>query len=106
MITVTEAAKTELASFFEARDKSPVRIYLQSSCGGAMLRLALDEENPEEDKAFEVEGYRFLVEKDLAEIALPIQVDFTDYGFMVTSDTLAEHMPAGNCSGSCSSCEH
>lgn len=42
--------------------------------------MALDEP-VETDKTFEIDGYKFIVNKDFLEKAQPIKVDFHMYGF-------------------------
>ena len=42
--------------------------------------MALDESN-DNDKVFDVEGFSYIVNKDLLEKATPIKVDFSNYGF-------------------------
>lgn len=46
--------------------------------------MALDEPN-DKDEEFEVEGYKYIVEKDFLERAQPIKVDFHMYGFKLES---------------------
>ena len=103
MVNVTEAALEELKSFFKDKELSPVRIYLQSGCGGAMLRLAMDPAG-EDDQTVDVEGFTFVMEKELAEKMNPVDIDFMEYGFKVTSEGLAEMQTSGcsGCSGGCS----
>lgn len=42
--------------------------------------MALDESN-ENDEVFDVEGFSYIVNKNLLEKATPIKVDFSNYGF-------------------------
>ena len=42
--------------------------------------MALDEPNDNDD-SFEVEGFKYIVNKDFMEKAQPIKVDFHMYGF-------------------------
>jgi Fe-S cluster assembly iron-binding protein IscA len=34
MITVTQAAQEEVAKYFDGKEKSPVRLFITSGCGG------------------------------------------------------------------------
>jgi len=61
--------------------------------------LALDEPK-ENDETFDVDGYTFLVEKELMAKAQPIHVELTYMGFQVVSSL---ELGGGSCSGSCSS---
>jgi len=61
--------------------------------------LALDEPKDNDD-SFDVEGYTFLVEKDLMAKAQPITVDLTYMGFQVQSNL---ELGGGGCGSSCSS---
>lgn len=61
--------------------------------------MALDEPS-EADEVVSVEGFKFVVERDLLSRAKPIKVDMSYLGFQVTSA-----MPLsgkGGCGGSCS----
>jgi hypothetical protein len=62
------------------------------------LALALDEPK-EQDEKYEIDGYTFLVDKDLLEKAKPIKVDFLINGFKL--DCGLDFGPAAGCS-SCS----
>ena len=44
MINITESAKQELTTYFEGKDKAPLRIHLaDGGCSGMRLSIALDE---------------------------------------------------------------
>jgi hypothetical protein len=65
--------------------------------------MALDEPR-ETDQVFNVNGFKFLVDKDFYEKAKPVKVDFMGYGFRISSNL---QLGAGGCGG-CgegSSCE-
>ncbi len=65
--------------------------------------MALDEPK-EADDVYEIDGFKYLVNKDFMEKAKPIKVDFQEVGFKLTSNL---HLNAG-CGGSCASdsCGH
>ena len=46
--------------------------------------MALDEPKVE-DKAFDIDGFKYLVNNDFLEKAKPIKVDFMQFGFKITS---------------------
>jgi hypothetical protein len=58
--------------------------------------MALDEPN-EKDQEFDIDGYKYIVEKDFLERAQPIKVDFQMYGFKLESGT--DFGAGSGCSG-------
>ena len=68
--------------------------------------MALDEPNSN-DKIHEIDGFKYIVNKDLLEKAQTIKVDFLEVGFKLTSnlDFDASASACGSCSttGSCCS---
>ncbi len=102
MFSVTDRAKAQLDSYFEGKEKSPIRIFLSSGgCSGPRLSLALDDAKDTDD-VFPVEGYSFIVEKELMAKAAPMAVDLSPMGFEITSSLELGGGGCG-CSGSCSS---
>lgn len=65
--------------------------------------MALDEPR-ETDQVFNVNGFKFIVDKDFFEKAKPVKVDFMGYGFRISSNL---QLGAGGCGSGCSggSCE-
>jgi iron-sulfur cluster assembly protein len=65
--------------------------------------MALDEPR-ETDQVFNVNGFKFIVDKDFYEKAKPVKVDFMGYGFRISSNL---QLGASGCGGGCSggSCE-
>ncbi len=47
--------------------------------------MALDE-SKDSDQVYEVEGYKYIVDKDFMEKAKPVRVDFSEYGFKLSSN--------------------
>jgi len=85
MLTISDSAKAQIDAFFADKPKSPIRIYLSSGgCAGPRLGLAMDEKN-DADEVFDVQGYTFLVEKELCEKGKPFAIDMTHMGFEVQS---------------------
>jgi Fe-S cluster assembly iron-binding protein IscA len=101
MITLTEAAKKQLDSYFVDKPKAPIRIYLsEGGCSGPRLALAMDEKG-DADESFDVYGYTFLVEKELLGKGQPFTVDLGYMGFQIHSSM---ELGGGGCSsGSCAS---
>jgi Fe-S cluster assembly iron-binding protein IscA len=66
------------------------------------LALALDEPR-DNDEVFDIDDFKFLVDKSFMEKAKPIKVDFIDYGFRLSS-SLKLQAGCGGCGGdtSCS----
>ena len=67
--------------------------------------MALDEPK-DTDQVYEVEGFKYLINKDFLGKAQPIKVDFLEYGFKLSSNL--EFQAGGGCSscgtsGSCGS---
>lgn len=100
MFSLTERAKTQLERYFAEQEKSPIRVYMAAGWGGPRLALALDEQR-ENDKVFDVDGFTFLVEESLFDSAAPITVDLNEMGFIVRSKLPMD--ASGGCS-SCTSC--
>jgi len=100
MLKVTEKAQEQIALFFKENEVKPIRLFLNSGCGGSQIALALDRKQPE-DETFEFAGIQFLVDKDFLSQAQPIEIDFTEQGFKVSSSLQL----ACGCSG-CGSSDH
>lgn len=61
--------------------------------------MALDEPK-DNDSVYEIEGFKYLVDKVFLEKAQPIKVDFLEYGFKLSSNL--EFQSGAGCQG-CSS---
>ena len=97
MISLSDAAKTQLDAYFEGKDKAPIRVFLSGGCCGPKLSLALDEVR-DGDESFEAGGYTLLAEKALLAASGKISIDMTEYGFSVESEN-----ELGGGGGSCGS---
>ena len=96
MINITESAKQELTTYFEGKDKAPLRIHLaDGGCSGMRLSIALDELR-DGDKSFESEGFTFVIQPDLAEQTGKVTIDMTQYGFSIDSENMVGS--GGGCS--------
>lgn len=99
MLELSQSAREELEAYFEDRgEKSPVRIFLTGSCAGARLTLALDEPDAG-DQTFELDGFTFLVSKDLLELTGNINIDLGPVGFEIMTEIPLELESGGGCSG-------
>ena len=65
------------------------------------MAMALDEPK-ESDDVYDVNGFQFIMDKDFAEKAKPVTVDFLGYGFKISSSI--DFGPASACSGCGSTC--
>ena len=61
--------------------------------------MALDEPK-DTDSVHEIGGYQFLVDKVFLEQAKPVKVDFTNFGFSITSSIELGQGGCSGCSGS------
>ncbi len=104
MVEVTEAASKQIAEYFTDKDPVPVRIFVNSGgWGGPSLAMALDEAK-DTDEVYEIDGFKYVVDKEFLKEATPIKVDFLETGFKVTS-SINFDSACGSCSteGSCCS---
>ena len=60
------------------------------------MALALDELK-DTDTVFDVEGFQYIADKDFIEKATPVKIDFSEYGFKLTSGL--DLGAGGGCSG-------
>ena len=95
MLNVTQNARAEITRYFEGKEIQPIRIFLQQGCGGPHFAMALDAPR-DEDKTFSLDGFTYVVEKELLIKAQPIEVDFNARGFAITSS-----LELGGCGGGC-----
>jgi len=65
--------------------------------------MALDEPKDADD-VYEIDGFKYLVNKDFIEKAKSIKVDFQEVGFKLTSNLRLDSGCGGSCSSS--SCGH
>jgi Fe-S cluster assembly iron-binding protein IscA len=99
MLTLTDAAKTQVFEYFKDNDIKPVRVFLNSGCGGQQLALAVDEQQSG-DTVHTFGELTFLVEQSLMDKAEPITIDFDMQGFTIDSKL---ELSQGGCSGCASS---
>ncbi|MEF2146517.1 MAG: IscA/HesB family protein [Desulfovibrionaceae bacterium] len=98
MLTLTDAALTELKKYFESNELQPVRVFLaQGGCSGPQLALGLDEKR-DGDEAYDFDGGISLVmDGELMAEAKPVTIDMGPMGF-----TIGSSLPVntGGCCGS------
>ena len=95
MLEITKSATDKIAEYLKDREVTPIRIFLNAGgCGGPSLAMALDELR-DTDNVFEIDGFKFVVDKEFMKEAEPIKVDFTGFGFQFDCALEFE----GGCSG-------
>ena len=60
------------------------------------MAMALDEPR-DSDEIYDIDGFRYIIDKDFGEKAQPIKVDFMGMGFKL--DCGLDFGPAGGCAG-------
>lgn len=107
MVELTEGAKKELDAYFEGKEKGVIRIYLMpGGCSGPRLGLALDEPGDDDDTV-EADGYKFCINKKLAEETGKLSIEVGPLGFMVNSEKPLPQPEGGSaCGGCCGGCGH
>ena len=103
MIEVTDSAKEQIDGYFQGKEPTPVRIFLNSGgWGGPSLAMALDEPKDTDD-TFEVKGLTFVVDKTFMENAKTVKIDFTGMGFNLDSNIDLGESGCSSCgTGTCS----
>ena len=89
MIEMTPEASQALKTVMAEKNlEPPIRIFMQSGCGGAQLALGVDQAR-EGDEQYAVDGVDFVVQKELSETVGDMKLDFineeTQQGFMLSS---------------------
>jgi len=85
MINVSKPAQEQVRMYFEGKEITPIRIFLNSAgCGGPSLAMALDEKK-ETDAVFTFDEVEYIMDKNLLEKASPVDVDFAGTGFRLES---------------------
>ncbi len=84
MLEITKSATDKIAEYLKDREVTPpIRIFLNAGgCGGPSIDMALDEPR-DTDNVFEIDGFKFIVDKEFMKEAEPIKVDFTGFGFQI-----------------------
>jgi iron-sulfur cluster assembly protein len=95
MLEITNLATDKLNEYFKDKERKPIRIFLNSGgCGGPSLALALDEQKNTDD-VFDIDGFKYIVDKELMKEAEPIKVDFAHFGFQLDCSLEFEEGCAG-----------
>lgn len=103
-VSLTPEAKKELDAYFEGKEKGDIRIFMApGGCSGPRLVLALDEPK-DEDEVLDVDGYKFCIDKNLANDTGDIRIELNDMGFMVIPEKPLPQPAGGGCGGCCGGC--
>ena len=109
MITLSESASKELASFFASHDdaKKSIRVFFApGGCCGPVASMALDDAS-DSDETEVLDGITFCMQKDFYEKVGAVSVDLGYMGFSITTERpFADpgQSSCSSCGGSCSSC--
>lgn len=105
MLELKDNARKELEAYFEGKERGVIRIYLApGGCSGPRLALGLDESTPD-DVVEETGGFKFCVNKQLAEQIGSCTIDLDNMGFVVTPENPLPQPAGGSaCGGCCGGC--
>ena len=81
MLEITKSATEKIAEYLKDKEVTPIRIFLNTGgCGGPSLAMALDEVKDTDD-VFDIDGFKYIVDKEFMKEAESIKVDFSGFGF-------------------------
>ena len=76
MIEITKSAIEKISDYFKDKEVKPIRIFLHAG-GCATPSLAIDVGEPRvTDCAYDINGFKFVIDKDFLKEAKPIKVDY------------------------------
>ena len=83
MLEITKSATEKIAEYLKDKEVTPIRIFLNTGgCGGPSLAMALDEPKDTDD-VFDIDGFKYIIDKEFMKEAEPIKVDFSGFGFQI-----------------------
>lgn len=114
-LIVTEKATKLLEEHFNGKERSPIRLFVKlGGCGIRSFGVAL-ESVKRSDTIFEIDGFRYVINRVLLKSVQPITVDSDGFGFRISGRGIAPHHGCGNCGymcgdgsrclGNCKSCK-
>ena len=81
MVEVTKSATDKVAEYFKDKPVKPIRIFLHED-GCAPSSLAIDVDEPRvTDCAYDIDGFKFIIDEGFLREAQPIKIDYTRSGF-------------------------
>lgn len=101
MIEVTEKATRLVESYFTTKEKQPIRIFVKiGGCGIRTLGIAL-EPATELDQVFSIDGFEYVVDRQLVQRIRPIIVDSDGVKFLLSANGVNSTTGCGTCSFMC-----
>ena len=83
MLEIKKSATEKIAEYLKDKEVTPIRIFLNAGgCGGPSLAMALDEPKDTDD-VFDIDGFKYIVDKEFMKEAESIKVDFSGFGFQI-----------------------
>lgn len=118
MIEITPRAISLLNDFFKNKKINPVRLYVKA--GGCGIRtFGISMEKPKKnDVMTSVNGFTFIIDKELLEKVKPIKIDADSISFRISGNGIEPNSGcgacglmcgltgSGRCSGDCINCTH
>lgn len=105
MLELNEDARKELEAYFEGKERGVIRIYLApGGCSGPRLALALDDP-ADDDNVEEIDGFKFCINKKLAEEIGGAKIALGPMGFdVIPNNPLPVPEGGSACGGCCGGC--
>lgn len=101
MIEVTHKAQLLLTNHFKRKKRTPIRIFMKiGGCGIRTLGVAL-EPVEDTDKVFDIDGFRYIVNRRLLKRIQPIQVDSDGVAFLLRGKGVQDSGGCGSCGYMC-----
>lgn len=100
-LIITEKATRLLEEHFTGKERSPIRLFVKlGGCGIRSFGVSL-EPAKRYDAAFDIDGFRYIINKVLLRSVQPITVDSDGFGFRISGRGIAPHHGCGNCGYMC-----
>ena len=101
MITVTPRAVELLNDHLEDRERQTIRLFVRlGGCGIRTFGIALEPPRAS-DRVFQIDGFTFVINKNLYNLVQPITVDADGIGFRMSGCGVAPPHGCGNCGNMC-----
>lgn len=101
MIEVTPRATKLLTNHFARRERMPIRIFMKiGGCGMRTLGVAMEAAG-EADRVFDVDGFRYVVNRRLLKRIQPIRVDSDGVAFFLSANGVSPASGCGSCGYMC-----
>ncbi len=100
-LVVTEKATKLLEEHFSGKERPPIRLFVKlGGCGIRSFGIAL-EKLKKSDVVFDIDGFRYIVNRVLLDNVQPILVDSDGFGFRISGRGISPHHGCGNCGYMC-----